>query len=50
MSELKIFVVKCLFPSTSITLRISAKSEDDAIAKAKRSAFGKRAVSWQIVS
>lgn len=42
-------VVKCVYRATSVTIKVTAKDDEEALAKAARNQFGKRALSYVIV-
>jgi hypothetical protein len=41
--------IRCVFPCTSLVLKISAKSSEDAVHAARRSRFGKHAVEYVVL-
>jgi len=41
--------IKCVFPCTSLVLKIKAKSTEDAVHAARRSRYGKHAVEYVIL-
>jgi hypothetical protein len=47
---IRVWHVKCVYPSTSVTLRIKAISGEDAISKARKAKIGKGAVDYVVVS
>ena len=48
--QIRVWHVKCVYPSTSVTLRIKALSGDEAIGKARKAKIGKGAVDYVVVS
>ena len=47
---IRVWHVKCVYPSTSVTLKIKAISGEEAIGKARKAKIGKGAVDYVVVS